>query len=148
MTLVVKLGSSVVASDDGSLRADVLDSVCAQVSALERAGERVVLVTSGAIARGMRLLDLPERPRAMDEMQACSAVGQGDLFQAYRQRLEAGGTKAAQVLLTLSDVSEPSHYLNAGQALERLLAWGLVPVLNEKDTTSTDEITVGYNVFL
>jgi glutamate 5-kinase len=148
MTLVVKLGSSVVASDDGSLRTDVLDSVCAQVSALERAGEQVVLVTSGAIARGMRLLDLAERPRAMDELQACSAVGQGDLFQAYQERLEVGGTKAAQVLLTLSDVSERSHYLNVRQALERLLAWGLVPVINENDTTSTDEITFGDNDFL
>jgi glutamate 5-kinase len=148
MTLVVKLGSSVVAADDGSLRADVLDSVCAQVSTLEADGERVVMVTSGAIARGMRLLGRTERPRAMDELQACSAVGQGDLFQAYRDRLEAGGTKAAQVLLTLSDVSERSHYLNARQALERLIAWGVVPVINENDTTSTDEITFGDNDFL
>lgn len=126
----------------------MLDSVCAQVSALEQAGERVVLVTSGAIARGMRLLGLAERPRAMDELQACSAVGQGDLFRAYQARLEVGGTKAAQVLLTLSDVSERSHYLNVRQALERLLAWGLVPVINENDTTSTDEITFGDNDFL
>jgi glutamate 5-kinase len=148
MTLVVKLGSSIVAADDGSLRADVLDSICAQVSALERSGEQVVMVTSGAIARGMRLLDLRERPRAMDELQACSAVGQGDLFRAYQGRLEAGGTKAAQVLLTLSDVSERSHYLNVRQALERLLTWGLVPVINENDTTSTDEITFGDNDFL
>jgi glutamate 5-kinase len=148
MTLVVKLGSSVVAADDGSLRADVLDSVCAQVAALEQAGERVVLVTSGAIARGMRLLDLDERPRAMDELQACSAVGQGVLFQAYRERLEAGGTKAAQVLLTLPDFSERSSYLSARQTLVRLLAWGLVPVINENDTTSTDEITFGDNDFL
>jgi glutamate 5-kinase len=148
MTLVVKLGSSVVAADDGSLRADVLDSVCAQVSELERAGERVVLVTSGAIARGMKLLDLAERPRAMDELQACSAIGQGDLFQAYRQRLEAGGTKAAQVLLTLSDVSERSHYTNVRQSLDRLLDWKVVPVVNENDTTATDEITFGDNDFL
>ncbi len=148
MTLVVKLGSSIVAADDGSLRADVLDSVCAQVSALERAGERVVLVTSGAIARGMRLLDLQARPRAMDELQACSAVGQGDLFRAYESRLAVAGTRAAQVLLTLSDVSERSHYLNVRQALERLLAWGLVPVINENDTTSTDEVTFGDNDFL
>jgi glutamate 5-kinase len=148
MTLVVKLGSSVVAADDGSLRTDVLDSVCAQVAALERSGERVVLVTSGAIARGMRLLDLPERPRAMDELQACSAVGQGDLYQAYRERLEAGGTKAAQVLLTLPDFSERSSYLSARQTLVRLLAWGLVPVINENDTTATDEITFGDNDFL
>ena len=148
MTLVVKLGSSVVAADDGSLRADVLDSVCAQVVSLERAGERVVLVTSGAIARGMRLLDLAERPRAMDELQACSAVGQGDLFQAYRERLEAGGTKAAQVLLTLSDVSERSHYTNVRQSLDRLLRWNVVPIVNENDTTATDEITFGDNDFL
>src|ERR1700729_190848 len=148
MTLVVKLGSSVVPSDDGSLRADVLDSVCTQIGALRQAGEQVVLVTSGAIARGMRLLDLSERPRAMDEMQACSAVGQGDLFSAYQARREAEGTKAAQVLLTLSDVSERSHYLNVRQALERLLTWGLVPVINENDTTSTDEITFGDNDFL
>src|ERR1700744_2553053 len=148
MTLVVKLGSSVVASDDGSLRADVLDSVCEQIGALRQGGERVGLVTSGAIARGMRLLDLAGRPRAMDELQACSAVGQGDLFQAYRQRLEAGGTKAAQVLLTLSHVSGRSQYPNARQALERLLVWGLVPVINENYTTSTDEITFGDNDFL
>ena len=87
MTLVVKLGSSIVAADDGELRADVLDSVCEQVASLEQGGERVVMVTSGAIARGMRLMGLPVRPRAMDELQAASAVGQGDLFRAYEQRL-------------------------------------------------------------
>jgi glutamate 5-kinase len=148
MTLVVKLGSSVVADDDGSLRADVLDSVCAQVSALERSGERVVLVTSGAIARGMRLLDLGGRPRGMDALQACSAIGQGDLFRAYESRLATGGTRAAQVLLTLSDVSERSHYLNVRNTLDRLLDWQVVPVINENDTTATDEITFGDNDFL
>ena len=91
MTLVVKLGSSIVAADDGELRTDVLDAVCAQVAELERGGERVVMVTSGAIARGMRLMELPERPRAMDELQAASAVGQGDLFRAYESRLAARG---------------------------------------------------------
>jgi len=148
MTLVVKLGSSIVAADDGSLRADVLDSVCAQVSALERGGERVVMVTSGAIARGMRLLELSERPRAMDALQACSAVGQGDLFRAYESRLAAGGTRAAQVLLTLSDIAERSHYLNVRHTLDRLLDWEVVPVINENDTTATDEITFGDNDFL
>jgi glutamate 5-kinase len=148
MTLVVKLGSSIVAADDGSLRTEVLDSVCAQVSALERGGERVVMVTSGAIARGMRLLDLGERPRAMDALQACSAVGQGDLFRAYESRLAAGGTRAAQVLLTLSDIAERSHYLNVRHTLARLLDWEVVPVINENDTTATDEITFGDNDFL
>jgi glutamate 5-kinase len=148
MTLVVKLGSSIVAADDGELRADVLDSVCAQVSALEQGGERVVMVTSGAIARGMRLMGLPVRPRGMDELQAASAVGQGDLFRAYESRLAEGGTRAAQVLLTAADIAARTNYLNARQTLKRLVEWGVVPVINENDTTATDEISFGDNDFL
>jgi glutamate 5-kinase len=148
MTLVVKLGSSIVAADDGELRADVLDSVCEQVSALEAGGERIVMVTSGAIARGMRLMELPVRPRAMDELQASSAVGQGDLFRAYESRLAGHGTRAAQVLLTAADIAARTNYLNARQTLGRLIAWGVVPVINENDTTATDEISFGDNDFL
>jgi glutamate 5-kinase len=148
MTLVVKLGSSIVAADDGELRAEVLDSVCAQVSELEQAGERVVMVTSGAIARGMRLLGLGARPKAMDELQAASAVGQGDLFRAYESRLAAGGTRAAQVLLTAGDIAARTNYLNARRTLRRLIEWGVVPVVNENDTTATDEISFGDNDFL
>ena len=148
MTLVVKLGSSIVAADDGELRTDVLDSVCEQVAQLEQGGERVVMVTSGAIARGMRLMELPVRPRAMDELQAASAVGQGDLFRAYESRLAGHGTRAAQVLLTAADLGARSHYLNARQTLRRLIDWGVVPVVNENDTTATDEITFGDNDFL
>jgi glutamate 5-kinase len=148
MALIVKLGSSIVAADDGSLRSDVLDSVCEQVAALERGGERVAMVTSGAIARGMRLMDLPVRPRAMDELQAASAVGQGDLFRAYESRLGEHGTRAAQVLLTAADIAARTNYLNARQTLRRLIDWGVVPVVNENDTTATDEITFGDNDFL
>ena len=148
MTLIVKLGSSIVAADHGELRADVLDSVCAQVSELERGGERVVMVTSGAIARGMRLMGLEKRPEAMDELQAASAIGQGDLFRAYETRLAEGGTRAAQVLLTAADIAARTNYLNARQTLRRLIAWGVVPVVNENDTTATDEISFGDNDFL
>ena len=148
MTLVVKLGSSIVAADDGALRADVLDSVCKQVAALEQDGERVAMVTSGAIARGVRLMGLPARPRAMDELQAASAVGQGDLFRAYESRLAEHGTRAAQVLLTAADIGARTNYLNARQTLRRLIEWGVVPVVNENDTTATDEITFGDNDFL
>jgi glutamate 5-kinase len=148
VTLVVKLGSSIVAADDGELRADVLDAVCSQVAELEQGGERVVMVTSGAIARGMRLMELPVRPRSMDELQAASAVGQGDLFRAYEQRLAAGGTRSAQVLLTAGDIAARTNYLNARQTLRRLIEWGVVPVVNENDTTATDEITFGDNDFL
>jgi glutamate 5-kinase len=148
MTLVVKLGSSIVAADDGSLRTEVLDSVCAQVADLKHSGEDVVMVTSGAIARGVRLLELDSRPTEMDALQAASAVGQGNLFRAYEERLDRSGVRAAQVLLALSDVSERAHYLNARQTLRRLLGWGVVPIVNENDTTATDEITFGDNDFL
>jgi glutamate 5-kinase len=148
MTVVVKLGSSIVAGDDGSLRTGVLDSVCRQVAELEQGGERVVLVTSGAIARGMRLLELKRRPTAMEDMQAASAVGQGDLFRAYESRLAQHGTCAAQVLLTAADIAARTNYLNARQTLRRLIEWSVVPVVNENDTTATDEITFGDNDFL
>jgi len=148
MALVVKLGSSIVADDDGELRADVLAGVCEQVAELERDGERVAMVTSGAIARGMKLMGLAVRPPAMDELQAASAVGQGDLFRAYESRLAGHGTRAAQVLLTAADIAARTNYLNARQTLRRLLEWGVVPVVNENDTTATDEITFGDNDFL
>jgi glutamate 5-kinase len=148
MTLVVKLGSSIVAGDDGALRDDVLDRVCAEVAELHSGGEEVVMVTSGAIARGIRVLGLSGRPAAIDELQASSAVGQGALFRAYEERLAGRGVTAAQVLLTAFDMSQRMHYLNARQTLQRLLAWHVVPVINENDTTATDEITFGDNDFL
>jgi glutamate 5-kinase len=148
MTVVAKLGSSIVADDAGELRAGVLDSVCEQVGALHRAGENVALVTSGAVACGMRLMELDRRPAAVDELQAASAVGQGSLFRAYEERLARHEIHAAQVLLTSFDMSARMHYLNARQTLRRLMAWRAVPVVNENDTTATDEITFGDNDFL
>ncbi len=148
MTLVVKLGSSIVAADDGGLRTDVLDSVCEQAAALSRSGEKLVMVTSGSIATGIRLLGLEARPRLIDELQAASAVGQGSLYREYESRLQTGQAAAAQVLLTASDVASRASYLNARQTLRRLLEWGVVPVINENDTVATDEITFGDNDFL
>ncbi len=147
-TTVVKLGSSIVADDSGEARTDVLAAVCADVAELHRAGGAVLLVTSGAIARGMRLLDLPLRPRAMDELQAASAVGQGKLYRVYDELLRSHGVPSAQVLLTFFDMSARTHYLNARQTLRRLLDWRVVPVINENDTTTTDEISFGDNDFL
>ncbi len=148
MTVVAKLGSSIVAEDSGEIRAAVLDSVCEQVGALHAAGENVALVTSGAVACGMRLMELDRRPEAVDELQAASAVGQGSLFRAYEERLAHHDVHAAQVLLTSFDMSARMHYLNARQTLRRLMAWRAVPVVNENDTTATDEITFGDNDFL
>ncbi len=148
MTVVAKLGSSIVAEPSGDVRGDVLDGVCAQVGALHAGGEDVVMVTSGAIALGMKLMGFDARPRAVDELQAASAVGQGSLFRAYESRLATHDVHAAQVLLNSSDVSTRVNYLNARATLRRLLQWRAVPVINENDTTATDEITFGDNDFL
>jgi glutamate 5-kinase len=147
-TVVVKLGSSIVADDAGRVRADVLDALCAEVGDRHAAGDDVIVVTSGAIARGMRLMELPVRPRAMEELQAASAVGQGELYRHYDELLRARGLRSAQVLLTFFDMSARTHYLNARHTLRKLLDWRVVPVINENDTTTTDEISFGDNDFL
>src|ERR671932_2664627 len=147
-TAVVKLGSSVVAEDSGELRLSVVARLCEEIAELHRAGVDAVIVTSGAIARGIRLLDLGPRPGAMEELQAASAVGQGRLYRTYDELLRELGIQSAQVLLTFFDMSARTHYLNARRTLRKLLEWRIVPVINENDTTTTDEISFGDNDFL
>jgi glutamate 5-kinase len=96
----------------------------------------------------MRLMELSVRPRAMEELQAASAVGQGKLYRHYDELLQARGVPSAQVLLTFFDMSARTHYLNARHTLRKLLDWRVVPVINENDTTTTDEISFGDNDFL
>src|SRR5262249_24026336 len=146
--MVVKLGSSVVADERGAVREEMLARICDELAELHHAGRAVIVVTSGAIARGMGVMQLPLRPRAVDELQAASAVGQGKLYQVYDDLLLARGTPTAQVLLTFLDMSARTHYLNARQTLRKLLDWRVVPVINENDTTTTDEISFGNNDFL
>jgi glutamate 5-kinase len=146
--IVIKLGSSIVADSRGEVRREVLAGICDEIAELHRTGRAVVVVTSGAIARGMGLMALTMRPRAMDELQAASAVGQGRLYQVYDELLSARGVPTAQVLLTFFDISARVHYLNARQTLRKLLDWRVVPIINENDTTTTDEISFGDNDFL
>jgi glutamate 5-kinase len=146
--LVVKLGSSVVADSEGTLRVEVLAGVCDLLAGVHREGGEVIVVTSGAIARGMRVMDLPQRPTSVGALQAASAVGQGKLYRVYDELLRERGVTSAQVLLTFFDMSARTHYLNARQTLSTLLEWRVLPVINENDTTATDEISFGDNDFL
>ena len=145
---VVKLGSSIVAEDSGELRLSVVARICEEIAALHASGVDVVVVTSGAIARGIHLLGLEGRPRAVEELQAASAVGQGRLYRTYDEYLRECGIQSAQVLLTFFDMSARTHYLNARRTLRKLVDWRIVPVINENDTTTTDEISFGDNDFL
>jgi glutamate 5-kinase len=146
--VVIKLGSSVVADSGGELREGALAHVCDAVAELHAGGDEAVIVTSGAIAWGMRTMGLPARPSAIGELQAASAVGQGKLYRVYDELLRERGVTSAQVLLTFFDMSARTHYLNARQTLATLLAWRVLPVINENDTTATDEISFGDNDFL
>src|SRR5918993_3513607 len=145
---VVKLGSSIVAEDNGELRLSVVARITEEVAALHRARVDVVVVTSGAIARGVQMLSLPVRPTAIEELQAASAVGQGRLYRTYDELLRERGIQSAQMLLTFFDMSVRTHYVNARRTLRKLLEWRIVPVINENDTTTTDEISFGDNDFL
>jgi glutamate 5-kinase len=145
---VIKLGSSIVAEDSGAVRHDVLRGICAEAARRRLGGEQVVLVSSGAIAHGRRVMDIAMRPTVIEDLQAASAVGQGKLFRVYDELLQEHGVTSAQVLLTFFDLSARTHYLNARRTLRRLLEWGVVPVINENDTTATDEISFGDNDFL
>jgi glutamate 5-kinase len=146
--VVVKLGSSVVADGGGEPRLDVLARACDVLAGLHREGAEVIVVTSGAIARGIRVMELPQRPSTIRELQAASAVGQGKLYRIYDELLREREVTSAQVLLTFFDMSARTQYLNARQTLITLFEWRVLPVINENDTTATDEISFGDNDFL
>lgn len=144
--LVVKIGSALLVDGDGRLRRDWLAGVCDDVLARRAIGQQVVLVSSGAIALGARMLKLPGGGRAsLEDAQAAAATGQIALAHAYADLFGARGLAAAQMLLTLDDLEDRRRYLNAAATLDRLLGLGVVPVLNENDSVATEEIRFGDN---
>ncbi len=143
--VVVKVGSSLVTDDGRGLDAEALARIASQIAGLVRAGQQVVLVSSGAIAAGMQRLGWSRRPRQIHELQAAAAVGQMGLAQAYETEFRAQGLRSAQVLLTHADLADRERYLNARSTLFTLLGLGVVPVINENDTVVTDEIKFGDN---
>lgn len=142
---VVKIGSSLLTNDGQGLNHAGIDTWVDQLTRLRREGLDVVLVSSGAVAEGMIRLGWRVRPRAIHELQAAAAVGQMGLVQAYESRFQTHGIRTAQILLTHDDLSHRQRYLNARSTLRRLLALGVVPVINENDTVVTDEIRFGDN---
>src|SRR5574341_1255425 len=144
-TLVVKVGSSLVTNEGRGLDVEAIARLAAQVAALQKAGKRTALVSSGAIAEAMQRLGWSKRPHAMHELQAAAAVGQMGLAQCYESCFRKHGLHSAQVLLTHSDMADRQRYLNARSTLRTLLALGVIPVINENDTVVTDEIKLGDN---
>jgi glutamate 5-kinase len=143
--LVVKVGSSLVTNNGRGLDHDAVARWAAQIAQLAQAGKSTVLVSSGAIAEGMQRLGWSMRPRAIHELQAAAAVGQMGLVQAYEAAFAKYGLHTAQVLLTHEDLADRRRYLNARTTLTTLLRLRVIPVINENDTVTTDEIRFGEN---
>ncbi len=143
--IVVKVGSSTLVDARGKARRAVFDRVAADIAALAGEGVPVVLVSSGAIALGLGSVGRTSRSRRVSDLQAGSAVGQTLLVRQWERALARHDRRTAQVLLTAADVHRRDAYLNARRTLETLLRWGVVPVVNENDSTATDEITFGDN---
>ena len=144
-TLVVKVGSSLVTDEGRGLDAAAIARWAGQVARLRAIGKHVIVVSSGAIAEGMKRLGWQRRPHALNELQAAAAVGQMGLAQCYESCFREHGIATAQVLLTHDDMADRRRYLNARSALRTLLGLGVVPVINENDTVVTDEIKFGDN---
>ena len=143
--IVVKVGSSLVTNEGRGLDEAAIGEWCRQLAALMRDGREVVMVSSGAIAEGMKRLGWRTRPREVHELQAAAAVGQMGLAQMYETKLRENGVGSAQVLLTHGDLADRERYLNARSTLLTLLGLGVVPVINENDTVVNDEIKFGDN---
>jgi glutamate 5-kinase len=139
-TIVVKVGTRVLTRDDGSLDESRIEALAEQLHLLMKTGRKVVLVSSGAVASGMGRLGLTERPKDLAKLQAVAAVGQSCLVQSYDRIFRTLGRPAAQVLLTADELDERPRYLNVRNTLLTLLEYGAVPIINENDTVSTEEL--------
>ncbi|HEX7439871.1 MAG TPA: glutamate 5-kinase [Caldimonas sp.] len=143
--IVVKVGSSLVTDEGRGVDPEAVGNWCRQMAVLAGQGREIVMVSSGAIAEGMKRLGWTARPKGIHELQAAAAVGQMGLAQIYESRLRALGMRSAQVLLTHADLADRERYLNARTTLLTLLGLHVIPVINENDTVVNDEIKFGDN---
>lgn len=144
-TLVIKVGSSLVTAEGQGIDHEALLAWAEQISQLKQTGKNIVIVSSGAIAEGLKRLGFATRPKGLNELQAAAAVGQMGLAQAYEQAFSSFNIATAQILLTHDDLSDRTRYLNARSTLQTLLRLGVIPIINENDTVATTEIKLGDN---
>lgn len=146
--VVIKVGSYILASPDHTLNTEMIRNLVSQVAALKDEGMEIIIVSSGAIAAGIRQLGLPSVPQSMPKKQAAAAVGQSILIWEYERNFQEAGHQVAQVLLTHDDLANRHRFLNAKNTLGELLSFGVIPIINENDTVSVDEIKMGDNDLL
>lgn len=145
MRIVIKIGSSLLTNDGSGLDRNAIAGWVKQIAALKQSGHQVLLVSSGAIAEGIKRLGWTKRPREVNQLQAAAAVGQMGLVQVWESCFAEHGLHTAQILLTHEDLADRQRYLNAKTTLTTLIDLNVIPVINENDTVVTDEIKVGDN---
>ena len=143
--IVVKIGSALLTANGQGLDLDAIAHWAGQIADLHQQGHEIILVSSGAVAEGMVRMQLDTRPDDLPSLQACAAIGQMGLVQAWASVLEQHAIRTAQVLLTHDDLTDRRRYLNSCDALQHLIEWRVIPVINENDTVATDEIRFGDN---
>ena len=144
-TVIVKVGTNVLTDDSERLDSERIEQLAGQLSRVRETGRRVVLVTSGAVGAGLEILGLSRRPESLPELQAAAAVGQPSLIQRWDRALSACGLRSAQILLTGNDFRNRQRYLNVRNTLRTLFDYDTIPIVNENDTVSVQEIALGDN---
>lgn len=145
MRIVIKIGTSTLTHATGRVNIRRMEELCRVISDLKNAGHEIILVSSGAIAMGVGKLDLPARPADMPTKQAAAAIGQCELMDTYDRLFAAYSHTVAQLLITAPDIGDPARKENFHNTLERLLEFHILPIINENDTISTEEIVIGDN---
>ncbi|MBC2604867.1 glutamate 5-kinase [Pelagicoccus albus] len=146
--VVIKLGTGILTHGIGQVDTDRINKICSQVAELRKRGIETLIVSSGAVGMGMGVLNLQARPKTMAKQQACAAIGQSRLIQCWQDGLSPHGLIGGQVLLTHDDLRIRNRYVNAKATIDQLLAFGVVPIINENDTVSSYEIRFGNNDIL
>ena len=144
-TLVVKVGTNVLATENDRLDTDRIRALAAQIHEVKQTGREVVVVSSGAVGAGMGILGLSERPTDLPHLQAAAATGQAHLMRLYNEALQEFGHPAAQIVVTANDFRHRGRYLNIRNTMHTLFEYGVVPIINENDTVSIEEIKFGDN---
>lgn len=142
--LLVKVGSNVLTGPEGP-KEEVISRLAQDISSVKKKGHEIIMVSSGAISSGLRKMGFSSRPTQLSQLQALAAIGQGALMGMYEKEFERWDTKVAQILITKEDLGSRKRYLNILNTLFTLLHWGVIPIINENDTVTVDEIKFGDN---
>jgi glutamate 5-kinase len=143
--IIIKLGTGILRTDEGLINNRCIESICREINALRENGTDVIIVSSGAIGLGMSRLKMDKRPTELEQLQACAAIGQSQLINIWQKHLDVYKITVGQILLTRDDLNSEKRYAAVINTIEQILKSGAIPIVNENDTVSAEEIKFGDN---